>query len=90
MSIAILAAKTGNGHISVMNSLENEFKMQGYNDVICFPDFYEKMQVSNRILSDFYNFLVRNSPKLCNQYCEFSALTRSDSTEDFYNGVKNY
>lgn len=84
MSIAILSAKTGNGHVSVMNALVEEFKRQDYNDLILFPDFYEELIYSNRILSDFYNFLLANSIDLCEKYVEFTAITRPDKHEEIY------
>lgn len=90
MSIAIISAQTGNGHFSVMETLAKEFKQQGASMVDCYPTFYEDMMVSNKILSNFYNFLMVNSIALCNQYCEFTYLTRYDLSEDFYNGVRNF
>ena len=61
MSIGILAAQTGRGHVSVMKTLYKEFINCGVYDVKCFPSFYEDMMISNKILSDFYNFLMINS-----------------------------
>lgn len=90
MSIGILAAQTGRGHVSVMKTLYQEFINCDVNDVKCFPSFYEDMMVSNKILSDFYNFLMINSTALCRKYGEFTYLTKSDMSEDFYRGVKNY
>ena len=55
MSIGILAAQTGRGHVSVMKTLYKEFINCGVYDVKCFPSFYEDMMISNKILSDFYN-----------------------------------
>ncbi|MBU5317325.1 hypothetical protein KQI30_13800 [Clostridium bornimense] len=89
MSIGILATQTGNGHISVMNSLKCEFEKQGYNEIECFPTFYEDLMVSNKILSNFYNFLMVNSIPLCEKYCEFTYLTRPDLSPDFYEGVRD-
>lgn len=90
MKIGILAANTGNGHISVMNALRKEFNCQGVKDVKCFPLFYEDMMISNKILSRFYNFLMINSPALCEKYCEFTYINRGDLSEEFYLGVKDY
>lgn len=90
MKVGIIAAKTGNGHISVMNALKEEFERQGEKDIYCFPSFYEDMMVSNKILSDFYNFLMVNSVALCEKYCEFTYMTRPDLSQDFYEGVKEY
>lgn len=90
MSIGILAAKTGNGHISVMNALKHSFTIQGYDDVECFPSFYEDMMICNRVLSGFYNFLMVNSIPLCEKYCEYTFLTRYDLSKDFYEGVHDY
>ena len=88
MKIGIIGAMTGNGHISVLKALEKEFKDRDI-EVDCYPDFYEKLMLSNKILSDFYNFLLSNSIDLCNKYCEFTNATRSDLSEDFYQGVKD-
>ena len=90
MSIGILAAQTGRGHVSVMKTLYKEFINCGVYDVKCFPSFYEDMMISNKILSDFYNFLMINSTSLCRKYGEFTYLTKSDMSEDFYIGVKNF
>lgn len=87
MKIAIISAKTGNGHIMVMNSLEQCLKQLGYN-VDVFPTFYEDLMPSNKIMSDFYNFLTVNSIELCCKLSELSYITRPDLTEDFYKGVK--
>lgn len=87
MSIAILAAQTGYGHNSVMNTLKDCFND---NKVVvdCYPSFYEDLLLSNKILSDFYNYLLSNSIELCNKYCEFTSITRYDLSNDFYKGVK--
>lgn len=90
MKIGILAAETGRGHISVMNTLKKVFYNQGIEDVKCFPSFYEDMMLSNKILSKFYNFLMVNSPALCEKYCEFTFVNRGDLSEEFYLGVKDY
>ncbi|MCX8130474.1 MAG: CDP-glycerol glycerophosphotransferase family protein [Clostridia bacterium] len=87
MSVAIISTKTGNGHNSVMNTLADEFKNQGYDDVAVFPTFYEDLMVSNKIMSDFYNFLMITSTELCGKFSELSSLVRPDLSEDFYNGV---
>ena len=79
MSIGILAAQTGRGHVSVMKTLYKEFINCGVYDVKCFPSFYEDMMISNKILSDFYNFLMINSTSLCRKYGEFTYLTKSDT-----------
>lgn len=90
MSYAIISSQTGKGHNSVMQTLLSEFKIHGISDVVCYPTFYEDMMISNKILSDFYNFLMSNSIELCNMYCEFTALTRYDVSEQFYIGVKDF
>lgn len=48
MSIGILAAQTGRGHVSVMKTLYKEFINCGVYDVKCFPSFYEDMMISNK------------------------------------------
>lgn len=92
MTIAILSAKTGNGHNSVMNSLKKELINQGCteNEILCFPSFYEDMMLSNKILSGFYNFLMINSIALCNKYCEYTYINKFHLTDDFYNGCRDY
>ena len=90
MKIAILAANTGNGHISVMKALEKEFNQYESLQVSCFPNFYEDMMISNKILSKFYNFLMVNSTELCEKYCEFTYINRGDLSKDFYLGVKEF
>ena len=87
MKAAIIGAMTGNGHVSVMNTLKKEFDNR-HISIDCYPDFYESLQLSNKILSDFYNFLIANSIPLCNKYCEFTSITRYDVSENFYEGVK--
>lgn len=89
MKYAILAAQTGNGHISVMKTLANELLRRKVK-VECFPDFYESIFYSNKVLSDFYNFLLANSIKLCNKYCELTNISRYDLSEDLYHGSQKY
>lgn len=88
MSILILAAQTGHGHVSVMNTLKETFEEQGYHDCICIPDFYESILPVNKILSDYYNFLLRSSISLCDKYVEFNSLTRPEKNEDIYQMTK--
>lgn len=90
MKIGILAAQTGNGHISVMTALKEEFVKYPNIEVNCFPSFYEDMIPGNKILSDFYNFLMINDINVCNKYCEFTALTRPDISENFLAGAKEF
>lgn len=87
MKIGIIGGLTGNGHVSVLNTLRDEFELQNVQ-VECYPDFYEKILLSNKILSDYYNFLLSNSIALCNKYCEFTNIVKYDVSEDFYNGVR--
>lgn len=89
MSIAIISAQTGHGHASVMNALKEEFYSRGVSDINIYPSFYEDMMLCNKILSNFYNYLMMNCISLCNKYCEFTYLTRYDLSDDFYNGVKD-
>ncbi len=88
MSIAILSTVTGNGHNSVMKSLASKFKELDY-EVETFPTFYEDLMISNKILSDFYNFLMINSTQLCCKFSELSSMTRPDLSDVFYEGVKD-
>ena len=90
MSIIILSACTGRGHNSVMNTLFESFCENGYSDCICFPDYYESILPSNRLLSDFYNFLLTNSSTLCEKYVQFNTLTRPDTNDDIYNLTKKH
>ncbi|MBY9080760.1 hypothetical protein KIH86_13525 [Paenibacillus sp. HN-1] len=84
MSILILSAETGRGHVSVMRALAEQFEESGYTDCICIPDFYESMLPSNKILSDFYNYLLASSTSLCEKYVQFTTLTRPDMNEVIY------
>lgn len=86
MKIAIIGSQTGNGHISVLEALRSEFDKRD-NIVDCYPTFYEKLMLSNKILSDFYNFLLANSISLCNIYCEFTNISRYDLSDEFYQGI---
>ncbi len=90
MSIAIFGSLTGNGHLSVLNSLKESFEIKGYKDILYFPSFYEDISISTKVLSDFYNFLLSNSIKLCNQYCEFNSLNRYDISDKFYKETEIY
>lgn len=86
MSIAILSTSAGRGHISVMNALATEFYERQFNDVSTFPTFYEDLLVSNKIFSEFYNYLMVSSPQLCSKLGEVAAMIRPDLSEDFYAG----
>ncbi len=85
MTIAIVSANTGNGHRAVMNALVEEFKSQGYSNIIIHDSFYEKCLISNKILSDFYNFLMAASIPLAEKYTEFAAITRPDMSDEIFN-----
>jgi UDP-N-acetylglucosamine:LPS N-acetylglucosamine transferase len=74
MSIAIVSAQTGNGHNAVMKALHEGFNRHGYHDVSVHPSYYEDLLVSNRVLSEFYNFLLVASTEVCAKYVEFSNL----------------
>lgn len=85
MSIAIVSTKTGSGHNSVMKTIEEEFKKQNYHDVYMLPTFYEDILFSNRIMSEFYNFLLMSSIELCTKFSELAntKYTRPDILEDY-------
>lgn len=87
MKVGILSAATGNGHISVAHALRNELAKRGI-EAHSFDRFYEELMVSNKIISDYYNFLLTTSTELCCKFSELSCLTRPDQSEDFYAGVK--
>ena len=84
MSIAILSAKTGNGHISVMKTIEEEFRKQNYYDIYTFPSFYENILFSNKIMSSFYNYLLASSIKLCKEFSEISGTAHANILEEYY------
>jgi len=86
MKIGILSAQTGKGHISVANALKKRF--EDYAEVEVFPSFYEDLMVSNKIISDYYNFLMVNSTQLCHEFSRLSYITRPDLSETFYQGVE--
>lgn len=85
MAIAIVSANTGNGHRAVMNALIEGFITKGYDNLIIHDSFYEQCLISNKILSDFYNFLISVSIPLGEKYTEFGALTRPDMSDQIYN-----
>lgn len=87
MKIGIISARTGQGHISVANALKREFLRKGIH-AVCFESFYEDLMFSNKIISDYYNFLMTTSTELCCKFSELSYLTRPDISEDFYKGVR--
>lgn len=88
MKIGIISAKTGNGHISVANALKSRFDKKGIRAEV-FNSFYEDLMVSNKIISDYYNFLMVTSTELCCKFSELSYLTRPDLSENFYSGVRD-
>ena len=85
MTIAIVSANTGNGHRAVMNALIEEFESREFRDLIPCPEFYEECLISNRILSDFYNYLISTSIPLGAKYTELASLTRPDVSDEIYN-----
>lgn len=87
LNIGIISAKTGQGHISVANSLKREFLNKGIH-AETFESFYEDLMFSNKIISDYYNFLMTTSTELCCKFSELSYLTRPDLSEDFFKGVQ--
>jgi UDP-N-acetylglucosamine:LPS N-acetylglucosamine transferase len=87
MKVGVIAAKTGNGHISVANALKQELKIREI-DAEVFESFYEDLMISNKILSDYYNFLMATSIPLCHKFSELSYISRPDISEDFYLGVE--
>lgn len=87
MKVGILSARTGNGHISVANALKGSFEKRSIH-VEVFESFYEDLMISNKIISDYYNFLMMTSTPLCYKFSELSYMTRPDLSEDFYAGVE--
>lgn len=88
MKVGILAAKTGHGHISVGKALKSAFEKRSI-EVELFSSFYEDLMYSNKIISNYYNFLMMTSPQLCYKFSELSYITRPDLSEDFYSGVED-
>ena len=85
MSIAILSANTGSKHVSVMKTIEEEFKRQNFHDICTYPSFYEDVHYSNKLLSNFYNYVITLSQmELCAKYYELFAKERFDLDEDYY------
>lgn len=72
-----------------MNTLHEAFEDNSYKDCICISDFYESILPVNKILSDFYNFLLGSSTMLCDKYVEFNSLTRPEKNEDIYQLTKS-
>lgn len=60
MKIKLLGAKTGQGHISALQAVEEEMKRRGVTP-ICYPSFYEEISVYNELLSNFNNLLAMKS-----------------------------
>lgn len=90
MSVAILSAKTGNGHNAVMNTIAEVFFMRNYKEIFIYPSFYEDNLISNKILSDFYNFLIATSNiELCEKFSELSAIGGYDLSDDIYSGSRD-
>lgn len=85
--IGIVAAATGNGHISVAKAIQSEFAERGM-DVPVFEHFYEDLMFSNQFMSNYYNFLMTTSTPLCSKFSELSYLTRPDISQEFYRGVR--
>ncbi|KTD86647.1 hypothetical protein UQ64_14415 [Paenibacillus etheri] len=83
MKVVILAANTGRGHISVMNSI-NSFLENKACDVKLFPHFYERLMPSNKVLSDFYNLLQMTSSELCKLFTQMSLLEKPDKFNEMY------
>ena len=61
LKIAVLSAETGQGHTSVMEALKEELNYYENVEIDYYPSFYEDLMISNKILSNFYNFLMVNS-----------------------------
>ncbi|KWX81159.1 hypothetical protein AMQ84_00775 [Paenibacillus riograndensis] len=83
MKVAILAANTGQGHISVMNSICSYLENNNIY-VECFGDFYEQLMPSNKVLSDFYNLLQITSLETCRVYTQMSLLENKDKFDELY------
>lgn len=83
MDILILSACTGNGHNSVMNSIYS-YLDKDKNNVMLFPNFYEDLMPSNKIMSDFYNLLQVSSIEMCKKYTQMSTLKNKDGIEETY------
>lgn len=88
LKVGILSAQTGNGHISVANAIQREFANRNIH-AESFNSFYEDLMISNKIISDYYNFLMITSTELCCKFSELSCLTRPDISETFYQGVQD-
>lgn len=86
LKIGIVAAATGNGHISVAKSIQLEFCKRGI-DACVYESFYEDLMFSNKFLSDYYNFLMVTSTQLCSKFSELSYISRPDISPEFYKGI---
>jgi len=85
MSIAILSANTGSRHVSVMKTIEAEFEKQNFHDICAYPSFYEDIHYSNKLLSNFYNYMITLSQiELVAKYYELLAKERFDLDQDYY------
>ncbi len=87
LKIGIVAAATGNGHISVAKAIQLEFRKRGI-DACVYESFYEDLMFSNKYLSDYYNFLMTTSIQLCSKFSELSYISRPDISPEFYKGIR--
>ncbi|NOU63254.1 hypothetical protein GC096_04245 [Paenibacillus sp. LMG 31461] len=86
MNVGILSAATGNGHISVAKAIMSKLEEKGAI-VFLRENFFEELMFSNKIMSNYYNFLLQSSTELCSKFSEHSYMSRPDLSEDFYRGT---
>ena len=79
----MLSAATGNGHISVMNSIYS-YLSEEFNNIQLFPNFFEKLMPSNRIISDFYNTLLSVSIEMATTFTNLLILEPPNRLEEIY------
>lgn len=87
--IKLLGAKTGQGHVSILKAVQEEFENKGIH-TLCYPSFYEDAAISNAILSDFNNMLSMKSIELSISLNEFFFLEGKQINGKIYESYLNY
>jgi len=93
MKILMLGAATGNGHISAMDSIYS-YLSDEFDEIQLFPDFFENLMPSNRIISDFYNTLLAVSIDMSIIFTNLLVLEKPERFEETYSlwaeALKNF
>lgn len=87
--IKLLGARTGQGHISALRAVEDEFSFMGIH-TMAYPSFYEDAAICNEVLSDFNNMLAMKSSALSIQLNELFVLEGTKVDEKRYLAYSDY